>query len=238
MGSPHRYCSPPYRGSPRPVASAAGESLRIPQTDDERLSRTKAVTGRCDEEVSRVRGGTTPDCGRDQAGHAVFHSPRSASRAACSPARSETGKSPEDRSNSFRGAFQQYVYGNRTIGDVRPRSTIRHAISTRFGDRGPRKAGDIHQGYICGLLGTWHTRGSINMSYRVKLLVVFIALALVTNGISLAFMYRLSSHYLYDGYRAKLLSITVSTAAVLDGDVLQQIQSRADEATPAYAQVR
>jgi adenylate cyclase len=76
------------------------------------------------------------------------------------------------------------------------------------------------------------------MSYRVKLLAVFIALALVTNGISLAVMYRLSSHYLYDGFRAKLLSITASTAAMLDGDALQKIQSRADEATPAYAQLR
>ena len=76
------------------------------------------------------------------------------------------------------------------------------------------------------------------MSYRAKLLVVFVALALVTNGISLAVMYRLSTHYLYDGYRAKLLSVTASTAAVVDGNTLQQIQSRADESTPAYTQLQ
>jgi adenylate cyclase len=76
------------------------------------------------------------------------------------------------------------------------------------------------------------------VSYRTKLLVVFIAVALITNGISLSAMYWLSSHYLYDGYRAKMLSITATAAAMLDGDELSQIQSRADEATPAYAQLR
>ena len=51
-------------------------------------------------------------------------------------------------------------------------------------------------------------------------------------------MYGLSSHYLYDGYRAKMLSITATAATMLDGDQLSQIQSRADEGTPAYAQLR
>jgi methyl-accepting chemotaxis protein len=76
------------------------------------------------------------------------------------------------------------------------------------------------------------------VSYRVKLLLVFIAVALITNGISLAVMYRLSSHYLYDGYRAKMLSITATAATMLDGDELSRIQSRADEDTPTYSQLR
>jgi adenylate cyclase len=76
------------------------------------------------------------------------------------------------------------------------------------------------------------------VSYRVKLLLVFIAVALITNGISLAVMYRLSSHYLYDGYRAKMLSITATAATMLDGDELARIQSRADEDTPTYSQLR
>ena len=76
------------------------------------------------------------------------------------------------------------------------------------------------------------------MSYRVKLLVVFIAVALITNGISLGVMYWLSSHYLYEGYRAKMLSITASTAVMLDGDELKRIQSRTDEGTPAWTQLR
>ncbi len=76
------------------------------------------------------------------------------------------------------------------------------------------------------------------MSYRIKLLLVFIAVALITNGISLAVMYRLSSHYLFDGYRDKMLSITATTATMLDGDELSRIQSRADEDTPTYSQLR
>ena len=75
------------------------------------------------------------------------------------------------------------------------------------------------------------------MSYRLKLLLVFIGVALITNGISLTAMYSLSSHYLYEGYRDKMLSITASTAVLLDGDALQEIQSRADENTPAYARL-
>ncbi len=54
---------------------------------------------------------------------------------------------------------------------------------------------------------------------------------------SLTVMYWLSSHYLYDGYRAKMLSITATAATMLDGDELRKIQTRADESTPAYAQL-
>jgi adenylate cyclase len=79
---------------------------------------------------------------------------------------------------------------------------------------------------------------AITVTYRVKLLLVFIAVALITNGISLAVMYRLSSHYLYDGYRAKMLSITATAATMLDGDELSGIRSRADEDTSTYSQLR
>jgi len=55
--------------------------------------------------------------------------------------------------------------------------------------------------------------------YRTKLLLIFLTVALLTNGISLFVMDRLALHYLYDGYRAKLLSITASIAVMLDGDL-------------------
>jgi len=74
--------------------------------------------------------------------------------------------------------------------------------------------------------------------YRTKLLATFLAVALITNGISLAVMDGLARHYLYDGYRAKLLSIAAGTAAMLDGDLLKQVDSRADENSPAYQQLR
>src|SRR5580700_397831 len=75
------------------------------------------------------------------------------------------------------------------------------------------------------------------MSYRTKLLSVFLGVAIVTNMISLAVMDRRSVHYLYDGYRAKMLSITTTAAVTLDGDVLKMIQTRSDENTPAWAQL-
>jgi adenylate cyclase len=74
--------------------------------------------------------------------------------------------------------------------------------------------------------------------YRTKLLLVFLAVALGTNGISLLVMDRLALHYLYHGYRAKLLSITATAAVMLDGDLLNQVQSQADESSPAYLQLR
>ncbi len=76
------------------------------------------------------------------------------------------------------------------------------------------------------------------MKYRTKLLITFVTLGVLTNGISLAVMYKLSRHYLYDGYRAKMLSITASVAQLLDGDSLKTIQTQASEATPAYTQLK
>jgi adenylate cyclase len=69
-------------------------------------------------------------------------------------------------------------------------------------------------------------------------LLVFLGVALVTNAISLTVMDRLSVHYLYDGYRAKMLSITATTATMLDGDLLRTIQTGNDEKTPAWTQLR
>jgi adenylate cyclase len=74
--------------------------------------------------------------------------------------------------------------------------------------------------------------------YRTKLLIVFLAVALVTNGISLVVMDRLALHYLFEGYRAKVLSITASIAVMLDGDLLAQVQSRQDEISAPYLQLR
>ncbi|MDE3197852.1 MAG: HAMP domain-containing protein [Acidobacteriota bacterium] len=76
------------------------------------------------------------------------------------------------------------------------------------------------------------------MNYKVKLLVLFLGVAVVTNAISLTVMDRHAVHYLYEGYRAKLLSITETTATMLDGDLLKTIQTRDDENTAAYSQLR
>lgn len=76
------------------------------------------------------------------------------------------------------------------------------------------------------------------MTYKTKLLLVFLGVAVVTNAISLGVMDRLSVHYLYEGYRAKMLSITDTAGTLLNGDLLKNIQTRDDEKTPAWAQMR
>lgn len=76
------------------------------------------------------------------------------------------------------------------------------------------------------------------MTFRTKLLLVFLGVAVITNAISLTAMDRLSVHYLHDGYRAKMLSITATTATMLDGDLLKAIQTRNDESTPGWLQLR
>jgi len=69
------------------------------------------------------------------------------------------------------------------------------------------------------------------------LLLIFLGVAIVTNAISLIVMERLAETYLYNGYRAKLLSITASVASMLDGDLLEQVRTSKDEGSPAYIQL-
>jgi adenylate cyclase len=76
------------------------------------------------------------------------------------------------------------------------------------------------------------------VTYKTKLLLVFLGVAVVTNAISLGVMDRLSAHYMYEGYRAKMLSITDTAGTMLNGDLLKNIQSRDDEKTPSWLQLR
>lgn len=75
------------------------------------------------------------------------------------------------------------------------------------------------------------------LSYKTRLLLVLLGVAVTTNAISLSVMNKLSVHYLYDGYRAKLLSITCTVATMLDGDLLKTIPSPNDESAPAWWQL-
>ncbi len=76
------------------------------------------------------------------------------------------------------------------------------------------------------------------MKFRTKLLLTFIVAGFVTNGISLGLLYYLARQSLYDFYRAKLLSITGSVAAMIDAESLKTIQTSADSSKPAYAELR
>jgi adenylate cyclase len=76
------------------------------------------------------------------------------------------------------------------------------------------------------------------MRFRNKLLLVFLGVTLITNGISLTVLDRLSLYYLREGYRAKLLSITETVATMLDGQLVRQAQSGRDESSPDYIRLR
>jgi len=76
------------------------------------------------------------------------------------------------------------------------------------------------------------------LKFRTKLLITFLVVGLLTNGISLGLLYYLSRKSLYDFYRAKLLSITATTAATINVDNLKAVQSGAGADTPAYQELR
>jgi len=75
------------------------------------------------------------------------------------------------------------------------------------------------------------------LKFRTKILVTGLTMGLLTNGTSLGLMYHLSRKSLYDGYRAKMLSITASVATMLDGDVFKTIRTRGDENTPQFKEI-
>ena len=65
------------------------------------------------------------------------------------------------------------------------------------------------------------------MRYRTRLWVTFLAVTLVKNGISLLALERLSLHYLHDGYRAMLLSMTTTAASMLEPGLFRASETEA-----------
>ncbi|HTC36563.1 MAG TPA: adenylate/guanylate cyclase domain-containing protein [Bryobacteraceae bacterium] len=76
------------------------------------------------------------------------------------------------------------------------------------------------------------------MKFRTRLLLTFLAVGLLTNGISVGLLFYLARRSLYDFYRAKLLSVTVSVATMIDAEKLKTVQTSADAQTPAYAELQ
>jgi adenylate cyclase len=76
------------------------------------------------------------------------------------------------------------------------------------------------------------------LKFRTKLLLTFLVVGLVTNGISLGLLYYLARQSLYEFYRAKILSITATTAAMIDGESLKTIHTAADSTKPEYIALR
>jgi adenylate cyclase len=75
------------------------------------------------------------------------------------------------------------------------------------------------------------------VTYRSKQLLALGGLTLVASLASTASLYSLAQRHFYNEYRAKLLSIACTAAALTDGSQLQTIHDRQDEATPAYAEL-
>ena len=76
------------------------------------------------------------------------------------------------------------------------------------------------------------------MTYRKKLLFALIAFALIATSASAGLLYYQGRSHVYFEYRAKLLSIAATAAALLDGEALKSIQSLKDESSPAYKELR
>jgi adenylate cyclase len=75
------------------------------------------------------------------------------------------------------------------------------------------------------------------VKYRKKQLIALLGFTLVANAGSTAGLYYMASSHYYNQYRAKLLSIAVTTATLTDGDQLKKIRNRDEGAGPAYTEL-
>lgn len=76
------------------------------------------------------------------------------------------------------------------------------------------------------------------MTYRKQQLLALAGLVLVTNTASVTGLILMARERYYNEYRAKLLSIAVTTATLLNGEKLETIHDRRDEELPPYQDLR
>jgi len=76
------------------------------------------------------------------------------------------------------------------------------------------------------------------MKYRTKLRVGFLATSIAVNVLSLVVLYTLSHRHLLNEFRQKVLSITATTATLIDGSLHDQIRTAADESSGAYRAIQ
>src|SRR5262245_54727229 len=81
-------------------------------------------------------------------------------------------------------------------------------------------------------------RPESRMKYRTKLRVGFLATCIGVNVLSLVVLYALSHRHLLNEFRQKVLSITATTATLIDGDLHDQIRTKADEALAPYRTIQ
>ena len=75
------------------------------------------------------------------------------------------------------------------------------------------------------------------MTYRTQQVLALGTLTVLASLASTASLYSLAERHFYAEYRAKLLSIAATAAALTDAGELTNIHQREDEATPSYAEL-
>ena len=76
------------------------------------------------------------------------------------------------------------------------------------------------------------------MKFRTKLFCILVAVAVLTNAVSMAVMYGIARRCLLESFTSKVLSIAATAASMLDGNQHRNIRTRADEGSAAYVALR
>ena len=76
------------------------------------------------------------------------------------------------------------------------------------------------------------------MRYRTKLAIAMALLVAFAGGLVLALYYHQSREILFQRIRSQVLSIAATAATQVDGDLLEQIRTRADEPSAAYTAIQ
>jgi adenylate cyclase len=76
------------------------------------------------------------------------------------------------------------------------------------------------------------------MKFRTKLFCILVAVAVLTNAVSMAVMYGIARRCLLESFTSKVLSIAATAASMLDGNLHSDVRTRADEGSAAYQALR
>lgn len=76
------------------------------------------------------------------------------------------------------------------------------------------------------------------MRYRTKLYLALIFIAVVSSSVGLTIMYIEARRFVWEELRSKAVTVAATTASFLNPEAIKLIQSRADENSPAYIEVR
>ena len=76
------------------------------------------------------------------------------------------------------------------------------------------------------------------MKYRAKLYFALVAIAMAASLLGIGILYAQTKRYVKKDLRAKVLSVATTTAALIDYELIEKIQSTADLDTPAFKELK